>query len=84
MPDFVEMDGALRTLATTFDEIGECELSPLPESGNCSVRRAIDRAVCEALGISKEMIHRIRLHLVRKPSITGERYQIGEKQLSLF
>ncbi|MCY4578375.1 MAG: hypothetical protein OXD31_04940 [Chloroflexi bacterium] len=84
VPDFVKIDGALEGLAAAFDELGECELSPLPESGNCSVRRAIDRAVCEALDISEELIHRIRSHLVREPSITGKRYQIEEGQLPLL
>lgn len=84
VPDFVKMNGSLEALTAAFDELGECELSPLPESGNCSMRRAIDRAVCEALGISEELIHRIRSHLVREPSVTGKRYQIEERQLPLF
>lgn len=84
VPDFARCSGALKALVAAFDELGECELSPLPESGNCSVRRAIDGAVYEALGISEELMHRIRSHLVREPSITGERYQIEERQLSLF
>lgn len=84
VPDFVKMNGPLEALATAFDELGECELSPLPESNNCSVRRAIDDAVCEALGISEELIHRIRSDLVREPSITRDHYQIEERQLSFF
>ena len=84
VPDFVKIDGALEAFAAAFDELGECELSPLPESNNRSVRHAIDGAVCEALGISEELIHRIRSHLVREPSITGERYQIEERQLSFL
>ena len=82
VPDFAKMDSALEALAAAFDELGECKLSPLPESDNCSVRRAIDGIVCEALGISEELIHRIRSHLVREPSVTGKRYQIETKQLS--
>ena len=84
VPDFVKMDGALEALAAAFDELGECELSPLPESDNCSVRRAIDRAVCEALGIREELVDSIRWHLVRERSITGKRYQTEERQLSFL
>lgn len=84
VPDFEEIDGALRTPVAAFDDLGKCELSHLPESDNCSVRRAIDRAVCDALGIGEELINRIRSHLVREPSITGKRYQTEERQLSLL
>ena len=82
VPDFAQCSGALKALAESFDELGECELSPLPESDTCPVRCAIDRAVCEALGIQKELVRRIRWHLVGEPSVTGERYQIEERQLS--
>ncbi len=84
VPDFVKIDGALEALAAAFDKLGECELSPLLDSGNCSVRRDIDRDVSEARGISEELINRIRSHLVYEPSITGERYQMEERQLSFL
>lgn len=84
VPDFVKMDGALEALAAAFDELGECELSPLPESDTCPVRCAIDRAVCEALGMSEELVDSMRWHLVREPSITGKRYRTEERQLSFL
>lgn len=71
-------------MAAAFDEIGECDLSPLPESDTCPVRRAIDRAVCESLSIREELAHRIRWRLVSEPSVAGGRYQIEERQLSFL
>jgi len=82
VPDFVKIDGALEALAAAFEEFSECELSPLPESDTCSIRCAIDRAVCEALGIREELVASIRGHLIREPSVTGERYQTEVRQLS--
>ena len=84
VPDFTKCSGALSALAASFDELGECELSPLPESDICPVQYAIDRAVCGALGIQEELVHLIRWHLVSEPTVTGERYQIEERQLSFL
>ena len=84
VPDFTKCSGGLKALAASFDELGERELSPLPESDACPVRCAIDRAVCEALGIQEELVHLIRWHLVSEPSVTGERYRIEERQLSFL
>ena len=84
VPDFVQCSGAPKALAASFDEIGECELSPLPESDTCAVRSAIDRAVCEALGTREELVHLIRWHLVSEPSVTGKRYLTEERQLSFL
>lgn len=83
VPDFATCGGALKALAAAFDKLGERELSPLPEADTCPVRYAIDRAVCEALGIQEELVHRIRWHLVGEPSVTGKRYQVG-RQMSFL
>ena len=82
VPNFAEDRGAMKILAAAFDELGDSELLPLPESNACPVRRAIDRAVCEALSISEELAQCIRRRLVREPSVTGKRYQAEERQLS--
>lgn len=83
VPDFGSCSDALNALAAAFDELGECDLSPLPKSDTCPVRCAIDRAVCEALGIREELIQCIRWHLVGEPSVTGKRYQKG-RQMSFL
>ena len=72
VPDFSRVDGALDALATAFDELDECDLSPLPESDTCPVRCALDRAVCEALGISDGHVQSIRRHLVGESSVIVE------------
>ena len=69
IPDFGQEDGALRTMAAAFDELGECELSSLSQSDACAVRKAIDTAVCESLGTDDEVIHSIRRHLSAEPSV---------------
>ena len=79
VPDFGQEDGALADMAAAFDELGERELSPLSQLDACTTRHAIDAAVCDALGISDDLVRSIRHHLVTEPSVTGER---GVKQES--
>ena len=78
VPDFTQEDGILKVLAASFDELGERVLLPLSQSETCPVRRAIDHAVCEALGISSELVQSIREHVVAEPSVTTEGSK-GEK-----
>ena len=78
VPDFTQEDGVLKVLAASFDELGERVLLPLSQSETCPVRRAIDHAVCEALGISNELVQSIRQHVVAEPSVMTEG-SMGEK-----
>ena len=38
------------------------------------VRRALDDAVCDALGLDGERVATIRRNLAAEPSVTGKRY----------
>ena len=75
VPYFSQEDGVLKILAASFDELGERVLLPLSQSETCPVRRAIDHAECEALGISDEMVHSIRQQIIIEPSVTGEPFR---------
>ena len=88
VPDFSQKAGALPILAAAFDERGDCKMSPLPQLDTCPVQNAIDAAVCDAMGISDELIRAIGQHLVVEPSVaggTGERQAlpkvVGQQQL---
>lgn len=70
---------ALKALAAAFDELGENDLSPLE---TCLARCAIDRAVCETLGIQEKMANCIRWHLVGELSVTGKRLPEGRQKSS--
>ena len=89
VPDFYQLDGALMALAAAFDELCDCEMSPLSQSDTCPVRNAIDHAVCEALGISNELVQSIRQHVVAEPSVstegsTQQKLPQAERQQPLF
>ena len=88
IPDFGQEDGGLNSMAAAFDVLGGCELLPLSQLNACAVRNAIDAAVCDAMGISDELIRAIGQHLVAEPSVaggTGERQAlpkvVGQQQL---
>ena len=72
VPDFSQNAGAPGTLATAFDELGDCDLSPLSQLDTCPVRNSIDNAVCMSLGIGEDLVRSIREHLVAEPAVTGE------------
>ena len=90
VPDFANCDYALEALVTAFDESGDLELLPLPQSKGCPVRNAIDAVVCEALGIGSELVQSIRRLIVAEPSVKGESGKrresshAGGQQLSLL
>ena len=88
VPDFSQKAGALPALAAAFDESGDRNMSPLRQLDTCPVQNAIDAAVCDAMGISDELIRAIGQHLVAEPSVaggTGERQAlpkvVGQQQL---
>lgn len=47
---------------------------PLPRMDADPVRRALDDAVCAALGVDGERVAAIRRSLAAEPSVTGKRY----------
>ena len=47
---------------------------PLPRMNEDPVRRQIDDAVTQALGVDPDWMARIRRELAREPSVTNARY----------
>ena len=47
---------------------------PLPRMNEDPVRRQIDDAVTQALGVDPDLMARFRRKLVREPSVTNARY----------
>ena len=75
VPEFASLGDAVVTqLASAYDELSNRTLLPLPEMDGCDVRRALDNAVCGALGIDPERVATIRRNLAAEPSVTGRRY----------
>ncbi len=75
VPNFAEIDtGARDFLATRFKWLQEMALLPLPRMNEDPVRKQIDDAVTEALGLDAEWVARIRRELSREPSVTNRRY----------
>ena len=64
----------MTALAAAYDALCDFTLLPLPQIRQDQTRRALDRIVTEALGISPEVADRIRRELSREPSITGKPY----------
>ena len=78
VPDFGKTGtGAVRTLALAYDALSESEIHPLPRMDACPTRRALDDAVCAALGVDAETASEIRRQLASEPSMTGKRYAGG-------
>ena len=75
VPDFGAIGtGAAWTLALAYDALSESEVLPLPSMDACPTRRALDDAVCAALGADAETVSEIRRQLSAEPSVTGKRY----------
>ena len=75
VPDFAEIGtGAIWTLALAYDALSGSEVLPLPSMDACPTRRALDDAVCAALGADAETVSEIRRQLSAEPSVTGRRY----------
>ncbi len=75
VPDFADIgEDAVTSLAAAYDQHAESVMLPLPQMNNCPVRRALDNAVCAALGIGEETVATIRRQLAMEPSVTGKRY----------
>ena len=75
VPDFAAIgNDAAEKLAAAYDALAERTLLPLPQMDGCPVRRALDDAVCDALGLDGERVETIRRNLAAEPSVTGKRY----------
>lgn len=75
VPDFVALDdNAMETLVSAYEAYADKTLLPLPQMNSCETRRALDAAVCVALGIDTEDVATIRRNLAAEPSVTGRRY----------
>ena len=75
IPRLSDHPDARDRLAAAFDALCDETLLPLPEMDHDPIRRRIDAAVTEALGLDPEWVARIRRELSREPSITNQRYQ---------
>ena len=75
VPDFAAIgESVVAKLAAAYDALAERTLLPLPQMDGCPVRRALDDAVCNALGLDIERVETIRRNLAAEPSVTGKRY----------
>lgn len=75
VPDFAAIsESAVARLAAAYDALAERTLLPLPQMDADPVRRALDDAVCAALGLDGERVATIRRNLAAEPSVTGKRY----------
>ena len=73
-PDFRALgDGPRDALAAAFERLKDEPLAPFPMMDDDPVRRAIDEAVTEALGLDPEWVAGIRRELAREPSVTNKR-----------
>ena len=76
VPDVTQTD--IKALVDGFDRLCRRELMPLAIMDHCPTRMALDEAVTSALGISPEIVARVRQLLVEEPSVTGVRF--GERR----
>ena len=75
VPDFRILDGeSTERLAKEYEVQAAKVLKPLPQMDACNVRKALDHAVIEALGIDRDQTETIRRNLASEPAITGKRY----------
>ena len=75
VPDFKSIGAeSVEALAGAYDKFSDSEILPLPRMDACETRRALDDAVCAALGLDGEIAAEIRRQLAAEPSVTGRRY----------
>ena len=75
VPNFAAIgENAAEKLAAAYDAHATDVLLPLPQMDADPVRRALDAAVCDALGLDGERVETIRRNLAAEPSVTGKRY----------
>ncbi len=75
VPDFSALSTEqIDLLDSWFDWLGNDTLLPLPRMFEDPVRRQIDEAVIQALGLDPEWVAAIRRELAREPSVTDRPY----------
>ena len=75
MPNFADLDTVqLELLDGWFDWLAGDTLLPFPRMHEDPVRRQIDEAVTQALGLNPEWVASIRQELAREPSVTDRPY----------
>ena len=75
VPGFDEKESeSLRLLSEAYDSNLEASFLPLQQMDSCNTRRALDDAVCAALGLDAELVSTVRRQLAAEPSVTGKRY----------
>ena len=75
VPDFRALgEGPRDALAAAFERLKDEPLAPFPMMDEDPVRRAIDEAVTEVLGLDREWVAGIRRELAREPSVTNKRW----------
>ena len=71
LPNLAELGAAERGLLDSwFDWLRNEVLLPFPQMHEDPVRRQIDEAVTQALGLDAEWVATIRRELTREPSVT--------------
>ena len=76
VPDFGDIsDKQINAMAKAFDNHSGKELKSLRSMSQCPVRKKIDNAVADALGISHNDMDELRELLPAEPSISNKRYQ---------
>ena len=68
---------AVTLLAVAYDNYADKTLLALPQMESDPVRRALDDAICVALGLDAEFVSTIRRQLAAEPSVTGKRYSLS-------
>ena len=76
VPDFGKMTAKQTSkMATAYDKNADSELMPLKLMAKCPVRKSIDYAIADTLGISRGDMDELRELLPLEPSISNKRYQ---------
>ena len=74
MPNLAALSAAeLELLNSWFDWLQNDTLLPFPRMAEDPVRRQIDEAVTQALGLDAEWVATIRRELAKEPSVTDKR-----------
>lgn len=75
VPNFPVLGEDVRdALAAAFEELKDETLQPFPQMDSDPIRRRLDDAVTDSLGLDGEWIANIRRSLSEEPSITNKRY----------
>ena len=75
VPNFQALgDGVRDALAAAYEELKDEVLLPFPQLDEDPIRKRLDAAVTEALGLDPEWVAQVRRALGEEPSVTNRRY----------